>query len=70
MSKGQHLLYMILQKKLFDLCDDKTIYKIIIPRYKKEYFKRILDLMGYKEYFIFPHLSHVAEQTKRKHISL
>lgn len=56
-------------KKLFDLCDDKTIYKIIIPSNKKEYFKRILDLMDYNERFIFPDLPHIAAQAKRRHLS-
>ena len=56
-------------KKLFDSCDDKTIYKIIIPSNKKEYFKRILDLMDYNECFIFPDLPHIAARAQRRHLS-
>lgn len=55
-------------KDLCEKCDQKSIYKIIIPNNRKAYFKNILDLLGYKESFLFPDLSHVAKQSILRHI--
>ncbi len=53
---------------LYQLCDNKSIHEIIIPHDKKTYFKRNLELLGYKEGFLFPDLSNVAKQSILRHL--
>lgn len=55
-------------KDLFEAIDDEFIYTITIPRHRKHYLKRILSFLDIKENFMFPDLSHVAQQAKIRHL--
>ncbi len=55
-------------KKLEEICDEDTLYKIVIPKEKKKYFKKTLSTLGIKENFIFPDIEHVAKETIKRHL--
>lgn len=48
-------------KKLESICDDETLYKIIIPKSRKEYFIKSLRLFGITEGSIYPDLDHISK---------
>lgn len=52
-------------KNLQDICDDNTLYKIIIPKDTKEYFIKSLRVFGITEGSIYPDLDHISKDLKR-----
>lgn len=57
-------------EKIMEICDNNTLYNIIIPKSRKKYFKKILYLMDIREGHLFPDISHVAKQIKNRYIAL
>ena len=51
-------------KRLEDICDDETLYKMIIPKDKKKYFIDSLRVMGITEGSIYPDLDHISADLK------
>lgn len=54
-------------RKLEAICDDETLYKIIIPRDRKEYFIKSLRVFGITEGSIYPDLDHISKDLKRSY---
>ena len=52
-------------KRLEDICDENTLYKIIIPAKIREYFLYSLEIFGITESFVYPDLDHIAHDLKR-----
>lgn len=52
-------------KKLADICDDETLYKIIIPAERKPYFIESLKVLGYTESYIYPDLEHISADLRK-----
>lgn len=52
-------------RRLEDICDDETLYKIIIPSDRKEYFIKSLRVFGITEGSIYPDLDHISMDLKR-----
>lgn len=48
-------------KRLEDICDENTLYKIIIPKEKKHYFIHSLRVFGITEGSIYPDLDHISK---------
>lgn len=51
-------------KKLEDICDEDTLFKIIIPHGRKEYFIKSLRVFGITEGSIYPDLEHLSRELK------
>lgn len=51
-------------KKLEDICDEHTLYKMIIPKDRKKYFIDSLRAIGITEGSIYPDLDHIAMDLK------
>lgn len=51
-------------RKLEDICDEETLYKMIIPRDKKRYFIKSIRALGISEGSIYPDLEHIAKDLK------
>lgn len=51
-------------RKLEDICDDHTLYKMIIPKDRKKYFIDSLRVFGITEASIYPDLDHIAKDLK------
>lgn len=52
-------------RRLEDICDEDTLYKIIIPKARKEYFIKSLRMFGITEGSIYPDLDHISMDLKR-----
>lgn len=52
-------------RKLEDICDENTLYKIIIPAGRRNYFLYSLEIFGITESFIYPDLDHISHDLKR-----
>lgn len=50
------------------VCDDKTLYTILIPKEKKAYLKKMLWRLGIRESFLFPDITHVAQESISRHL--
>ena len=55
-------------KNIREICDNKSLYTIIIPKSRKKYFKKFLYSLGIREDFLFPDISHVAKQAIKRHL--
>lgn len=51
-------------RRLEDICDEQTLYKIIIPRDRKQYFIKSLRVFGITEASIYPDLDHISRDLK------
>lgn len=51
-------------RKLEDICDESTLYKMIIPRDAREYFFESLRFFGITESFVYPDLEHISSDLK------
>lgn len=47
-------------RRLEDICDEETLYKIIIPADRKHYFLHSLRVFGITESWIYPDLDHIS----------
>ena len=47
-------------RRLEDICDEETLYRIIIPKERKEYFIESLRMFGITEGSIYPDLDHIS----------
>lgn len=54
-------------RKLEDICDEHMLYKIIIPKDKKQYFIESLRVLGITEGFIYPDLEHICRDLRRSY---
>ena len=54
-------------RKLEDICDEQMLYKIIIPRDRKQYFIDSLRVLGITESFIYPDLEHICRDLRNYH---
>lgn len=54
-------------RRLEDICDENTLYKIIIPGYRKDYFINSLRVFGMTEGFIYPDLDHISNDLKNSY---
>lgn len=54
-------------KTIREICDNESLYTIIIPKSRKEYFKKLLYSLGIREGFLFPDIDHVAKQALTRH---
>ena len=52
-------------RKLEDICDEDTLYKIEIPADRREYFLYSLEIFGITESFVYPDLDHISHDLKR-----
>lgn len=55
------------EKTIYDVCENKYIYRIIIPKDKKEYFRNILTTMDFTESMLFPDIEHIAQHVIARH---
>ena len=63
MRSSQTSLYTILCR-LEDICDENTLYKIIIPCERKKYFIDSLRVFGITEGSIYPDLDHISSDLR------
>ncbi len=54
-------------RRLEDICDENTLYKIIIPCDRKKYFIDSLRVFGITESFIYPDLDHISSDLKHSY---
>lgn len=54
-------------KRLEDICDDDTLYKIIIPKDSRRSFLTNLEIFGITESFVYPDLEHISNDLKRQY---
>lgn len=52
-------------KRLQDICDDRTLYKIVIPKDRKQYFIDSLRVFGITESYVYPDLDHISKDLIR-----
>jgi hypothetical protein len=52
-------------KKLTGIMGCEELFKIIIPRGRKEYFSESLALLGIRESFVYPEIEHITNAVKR-----
>lgn len=57
------------RRMIREICDNKSLFTIIIRKSRKKYFRDILYSLGIREGFLFPDISHVAKQAIRRHLS-
>ena len=50
--------------RLEDICDEETLYKIIIPHEQKEYFIDSLRVFGITEGSVYPDLDHISSDLR------
>lgn len=55
------------QRKLEDICDDKTLFKFIIPHHCKEKMYESVNILGISTSFIYPDMEHVSRDIIRKY---
>lgn len=53
--------------RLEDICDEKMLYKMVIPGARKEYFIHNLRVFGITEGSIYPDLEHIARDLKNSY---
>lgn len=51
-------------KHLEDICDEETLYKMILPANRKKYFLDSLRVFGINESFIYPDLDHISRELR------
>ena len=51
-------------RRLEDICDDQMLYKIIIPKERKQYFIESLRVLGITESYIYPDLEHICRDLR------
>lgn len=51
-------------KRLEDICDDETLYKVIIPSDRRHYFIHSLRVFGITESSIYPDLEHISRDLR------
>ncbi len=54
-------------QRLEDICDEHTLYKIIIPCDRKQYFIESLRVFGITEGSIYPDLDHISSDLKNSY---
>ena len=54
-------------QRLEVICDDHTLYKIIIPHDRKQYFITSLRVFGITEGSIYPDLDHISSDLRRSY---
>ncbi len=54
-------------QRLEDICDDNTLYKIVIPHERKKYFIDSLRVFGITEGSIYPDLDHISRDLKNQY---
>jgi len=54
-------------RKLEDICDSDTLYKIIIPANRRLYFFESLRVFGITEGFVYPDPDHISNDLKRQY---
>jgi len=54
-------------RKLEDICNEQMLYKIIIPRDRKQYFLESLRVLGITESYIYPDLEHICKELRQYH---
>lgn len=54
-------------KRLEDICNDDTLYKIIIPKDARMSFLANLEIFGITESFVYPDLEHISNDLKRQY---
>lgn len=52
-------------RKLVDICDQETLYKIIIPADRRQYFLESLRVFGITEGFVYPEPEHISNDLRR-----
>lgn len=55
------------QRKLEDICDDKTLFKFIIPQSCKERMYESINILGISTRFIYPDMEHVSSDVIKKY---
>ncbi len=55
-------------KQISEICNTKSLYTILIPKEKKEYFKKALWSLGIREGYLFPDITHVAKDAINRHL--
>ena len=51
-------------RKLVDICDPETLYKIIIPADRRSYFLESLRVFGITEGFVYPDPDHISNDLR------
>lgn len=54
------------EKRLLEVCNDKMLFKLIIPSERRAYFLSSLDYFGINQMFIYPDVEHIANEIKGK----
>ncbi|MCQ2082273.1 MAG: FRG domain-containing protein [Lachnospiraceae bacterium] len=54
-------------RRLEDICDENTLYKIIIPRDAKKFFIKSLRVFGITEGSIYPDLEHISKDLRHSY---
>lgn len=69
---AQHAAFTIhdSKKSIREICDKNSLYTIIIPKSKKEYFSKTLYSLCIRDEFLFPDVSHVAKHVIQRHITI
>lgn len=55
------------QRKLEDICDEKTLFKFIIPQSCKEKTYESVSILGISTSFIYPDMEHISRDVIRKY---
>lgn len=55
------------QRKLEDICDDETLFKLIIPHYYKDQMYESVSILGISTSFIYPDMEHVSKDIIKKY---
>lgn len=55
------------QRKLENICDDKTLFKFIIPYFCKEKMYESVDILGISTRFIYPDMEHISRDIIKKY---
>ena len=55
-------------KNIREICDNRSLHTIIIPKSRKKYFRKLLYSLGIREEFLFPDISHVAKRAIKRHL--
>lgn len=54
-------------RRLEEICRDDTLYKIIIPCFRKQYFIESLRAFGITESFVYPDLDHISSDLRSQY---
>ena len=55
-------------KPFFEIYDESYAYTLIIPKHRKDYFRKVISLLGIKEDYLFPDFTHVTKQVINRHL--